>query len=318
MRNNPNITRLLDEANQECRLAFATSRPDCEAMRNRVRHHELVEPLPNCFTAAHAWAQLSPTDRTMRLARTVQEKYPTRIFAGVTAAVILGFWVGWGALDGTVHCTVPSGRVPGARNSPIVYHARRGASILTVDGLRVTDHIHTLIDCALTLPFCQALGIFDSALRFGVQPARILAECGRQRRDCSRVHRLLHHADPCSENGGESWVRATIIELGFARPQLQVELRDPQTGKCYRVDFLWVLPDGTLVVLEYDGLEKYTSERMKGGSSTAQRVVDERERDAALTRCGVVRIAHVFHRDVANRRRFMYVLSSLGVPTAIG
>lgn len=39
----------------------------------------------------------------------------------------------------------------------------------------------------------------------------------------------LMHADGRSENGGESVVRAIILELGFAEPDLQVEIEDPST-----------------------------------------------------------------------------------------
>lgn len=66
------------------------------------------------------------------------------------------------------------------------------------------------------------------------------------------------HADGRSENGGESVVRAIILELGFAEPDLQVEIEDPLNPGTYkRVDYYWLLEDGRAIVGELDGFEKY-------------------------------------------------------------
>ena len=37
----------------------------------------------------------------------------------------------------------------------------------------------------------------------------------------------MAYADGRSENGGESIVRGIMIDLGFALPELQVEIEDP-------------------------------------------------------------------------------------------
>ncbi|MEE1296665.1 MAG: hypothetical protein UHD09_07505, partial [Bifidobacterium sp.] len=312
MRQNPRVTKLLHEGREGKRLAYATVAKDAEAMRYRKDKGELIEPMPNGFIEAARWKELNPVEQLSMMIRTVHAKHPDRVFAATSAALIRGWWVPWEAVDGHVHCA--SKRHGVSRGDAIVWHHYDPALAVRVKRCLVTDSVRTLIDCALTVPFVHALAIYDSAAREGINLAEVTSACATMRIDPAPVLRLVRHANPLSENGGESWVRATIIDMGYAEPQLQVTFHDAQTGRTYRVDFLWVLPDGTIVVLEYDGLEKYTSETMKDGVPTAQRAGDERERDAALERCGVARIAHVFHGQVADRAQLTRVLQRLGVP----
>lgn len=49
-----------------------------------------------------------------------------------------------------------------------------------------------------------------------------------------------------SENGGESYARAAMIDLGFVEPTLQVKVMDPLDGMAsYRLDYLWTSYDDT-------------------------------------------------------------------------
>ncbi|RYQ08415.1 hypothetical protein [Bifidobacterium pseudolongum] len=70
---------------------------------------------------------------------------------------------------------------------------------------------------------------------------------------------------PFAENGGEARALAAMILCWFEPPAQQVEFTDPQTGKRYRVDFLWRTRDGRIVVVELDELVKYRDPQMMDG-----------------------------------------------------
>lgn len=315
MRENTHITELLAEARLQKRCVIAQTKNEWQALHYRSTHAELCEPLPNCFIEPDLWKSLRPHDKTMYLVRTLHMKYPHRAFAAITAAVIHNYWVSWNAFDDRIHWAALT---PKSNCIHYSYHYCRATNIVTVNDIPVTNPVETIIDCALMLPFVHALPIIDSALRQGVSVDEIMQSCSKRRQDVTAVLQIMRYANPLSENGGESWVRANIIELGFLPPLLQVPFHDTQTGKTHRVDFLWILPNGKTIVLEYDGMQKYTDPLMHDGSSTAQRVVHERERDIVLHNCGVERIVHVFYKDVAQHTRFVRILQELGVPKATG
>ena len=141
--------------------------------------------------------------------------------------------------------------------------------------------------------------------------------CNALRQDCAPVRKLLEYADPASENGGESYCRAVIIELGFEPPQLQVEFRDPDApANVIRVDFLWRTPDGGMVVLEFDGMRKYVDPSMTNGRDVQRVVLDERRREESLRKVGVTVILRTDYREVRQGSGLFAKLSRAGVPLA--
>ena len=108
--------------------------------------------------------------------------------------------------------------------------------------------------------------------------------------------------------------REAMIELGFAAPELQAEFVDPLSGQVSRVDFLWHLPDGTLVAGELDGRQKYVDPTMTRGRATVDLLADERLRESRLTR--VARVVRFSFAVVCDRGRFARLLDSFGVPRA--
>lgn len=130
--------------------------------------------------------------------------------------------------------------------------------------------------------------------------------------------RVLSFANPLSENGGESYARAVMIEEGFQVPTLQVELPDPiSPSGTYRVDFLWRLPDGSYVAGEFDGLRKYNDPRYRGGRSANEVLIAERERESHLNALGLPVMRFKF-ADVLDRRRFVRLLEQFGIPRVSG
>ena len=123
-----------------------------------------------------------------------------------------------------------------------------------IDG--VTSRPRTILDCCLDLPFDEALSVFDSALRSGLQRREVVELAmtlgSRQR---ARVLKVARHADRRAANPFESVLRA--IALGV--PGLSVE---PQVRLCYddlyaRVD----LADESLQIIAEADSHEFHAER---------------------------------------------------------
>lgn len=186
-----------------------------------------------------------------------------------------------------------------------------------VEGIKVTGLARTVIDCACVMDPCGAVAVLDSAIRRGLTKQELYAECNRQHTDCAAVFHLLPHADQRSENGGESYARAVMtMRLGFAKPQQQVVFVDPLTGRTYRVDYCWRLADGTIIVAELDGMEKYTNPGMTNGRSMQIVVNEEKQREDGLRRAGVSVIVRFTFDDVLHAERLDRKLAEAGVPKA--
>lgn len=100
--------------------------------------------------------------------------------------------------------------------------------------------MRTLVDCAASLPFVDALALADSALReSSVLPGELQDAAAVYRgRGASDVRRVARHADGRAANAFESGLRAHLVLAGLRtfRPQhvitgprffAQVDLADP-------------------------------------------------------------------------------------------
>lgn len=122
------------------------------------------------------------------------------------------------------------------------------------------------------------------ALRSGTSNTEIIACATREGLLNANARNVFRFATPFAENGGEARALAAFILCGFESPAQQVEFVDPQTGKRYRVDFLWRARDGRIVVVELDGLVKYRDPQMMDGRTLGGVIDDERERSEGLKR----------------------------------
>lgn len=127
--------------------------------------------------------------------------------------------------DTSTHVTVPRH----ARPEPV-----RGVKLHFSDVPGVDDHdgvtspIRTVLDCALTMPFAEALSIADSSLRLGVvEPDELVAAAlARRGAGRQRMIRVAGEATADAANAFESGLRATVIEAGIEgfQPQLRIQL----------------------------------------------------------------------------------------------
>lgn len=274
------------------------------------------EPLRGVFVRRSTWKGLDPAERSLWLMRAISERHPEWRFCGASAAVAFGLPVTWNLLTHVFVSTPPGTRgrsVPG-----ISRHHLIDEEAVYVDGMRLTPFWRTVFDCLATFPGPDGLAIADRALQMSRSSARSLVgyvrTVHRGRRGVRRALEVASLADGRAESGGESIARHTMYTLGFTLPELQVWIEDPvEPGKWFRVDFLWLLPDGSIVIGELDGRQKSTRPELMDGRDAVRVLQDERLRESHLTalRPAIVRFDYQTARDP---KRLETLLESFGVP----
>ncbi len=151
-----------------------------------------------------------------------------------------------------------------------------------------------------------------------------------------RLRRLCFFKNGLSENGGESFARGTMIDLGFMVPELQHEFVAPNSRVKYRCDFLWRVLGGGLIVGELDGYDKYfvdstnsTHANINFNSSSDTQMLRNSYNQAAINRnidrqaeresvlfreCGVSKIVRFNFADVVGVKNLERKLVEAGVP----
>lgn len=267
--------------------------------------------------------------------RTLQSRDNTLVFCGPSAALA------WGLYKPSQCITRP--HVITAQRSPS--HSSSHLSRVCVSqntdidyylGITLTELGRSAFDASRMLGFRRGLGICDRALALcGITPNQLLARfeefCPSW--SCETSRSCARWANPLSENGGESYARAAMIENGFAEPILQVVIRDPiECQRTYRTDYLW-FPDGldtqhildglargTLspgeasgcIAGELDGRAKTFDAKMTQGRSAQDQLLAERRREARLTSYGI-RVVRFSFKE-ASGPGFSRLLDSYGVP----
>lgn len=290
----------------------------------RIRRGEMISPYRGIYAETAYWNQLNPKQRTLHILEALSRRHPNWVYAGLSAAAAMNLEYTWTLLkDDAIYVVSGPGRQAHTRaqTTPVFVPSDRFCTVRYVLGettvsVFTTTPARTLVDCALRYPFRVVLGMFDSALRRRLTDAdAIIDECDRIRADCGPVFRLLHYADARSENGGESLCRATLIDSGFAVPELQREFTDPDNAwHSRRVDFVWHTDDGRTIVLEYDGMRKYVDPSMTKRRDIQQVVSDEKTRDDMLLRAGVTTVVHATYDDVVTPGALWSKLMDARVP----
>lgn len=325
------IDRLLDAA-EAARTCLAA--PDCpdgpvaQRLRRRSRGGSVLSPYEGVYVRAERWRALDPCERDRWAMRALTALHPGWVFCGVSAAEAHGLWVSWHRcqalsvthLAGQGGPAQPGGHHEHGSPGPRRVAWRRGpaASCTVVGGVRATSLDETAVDCLRELPFAEGLGVADSWARL-VRGDRLellgrVERLGKGRKGAGQARATAAHADARSENGGESFARARIIELGYATPDLQVEARDPlDPGHVMRVDFVWEGPRGQRILGELDGLVKYTDPGVMGQLDSEQVRAQERLRESRLALPGSA-VMRFSLADVRDTERFDRLLRLYDVP----
>lgn len=318
MRRHAAMEQQLDEAEAACRCLHATNDGVRQALMRRRRAGEIVSLMPGLFIWRTTWEALTPIEQMCHLVRGLAQIHSDWVFGGVAAACILGLWIDYrtvnealrsGKVD--VMCTMRNGK----GDSRHMHRIRSGAgSCIRVDGVKVTTPERTAVDCARMPPFDAAMQVVCCVLHNGVELTSIIG-CAAHNGEIGKAPRaVFQYATPLVENGGEAKALARFVQCGFAVPQMQVVFVDPQTGRTYRVDFLWLCTDGAIIVVELDGLVKYTDPQMTKGRSLGGIIDDERERVEGLKRAGVHTVVRIRMEDLNNTAMLQRKLREAGVP----
>jgi hypothetical protein len=163
----------------------------------------------------------------------------------------------------------------------IVHCAPIDGGVAVVDGRLVTSPARTVVDCALTMPFEQAVIIGDAAVRaFGISADDLAIELdlAKNRRGAPGARRVVTFLDGHSESVGESRSRVMFraLDLPALKTQGNVFLED---GRLLgRVDFY---DEDSGVLGEFDGRIKY-GRLLKPGQEPGEVVFDEKQREDAM------------------------------------
>lgn len=275
-----------------------------------VKRLELVAPYRGMYAERAHWEAMPLRDRALCIIRSLAARHPSWVFCSHSAALLHGLEVSHAELK-TVH-------VIGARtgNSAVRFHNLKRIEPVAVDGIRATSLERTISDCVCANGFKYGLATIDSALRLlGVGAdtlrSRLEGVCGMGRRG-RYVLGVAAFGDARSENGGESYARAVMIEHGVLMPELQVELYDEVSQSAYRIDYGWSLHD-RYVAGELDGSEKYEELAKERGVTAVDVMREERLRESRCRNNGVI-FARFSFAQVVKEKPLLAILDSCGVP----
>lgn len=285
-------------------------------LRARAAKGELLAVRDDMFVRPEYWNGLTYRERIMHQLRTAARMHPNAAFAQISAAAIWGLNETYRMHDRIHLATDLQSHCRDRRY--YAFHFMPKVEAEQHEGLNVTGLLQTVFDCARTLDFPQALAICDAAMRIhGVvrHALEVFVEGRRGYKGVAAARNVVAHGDARSENGGESIVRGLLIEWGYVTPLLQQWIQDPVTGRWYRVDFLWVLPTGEMIVLELDGREKYVNPDMLAGGDGIDAVLAEKERESNIRLRGGIRFVRATYREFElEPEKVRFKLDLAGVP----
>lgn len=309
------LDALLDAAERQCKCLVAPDRATYEALRRRLKTGEVIRPFPGMAVRADRWKALEKTPRAQW--RYVQNAYrdlhPEEILYSYSAALEYGLWVSRSQL-GKMHVVRPSSSQVEITRTMHRHYVPPG-EIVNNCGVKMTSLMRTVLDCSLAASFPEALAIVDSALRYCNLDLSEYRQYVHQRAvgraGANRARAAARFADGRSENGGESIARGKIIELGYVAPAgLQVEFLDPVSKSAeFRVDMLFERADGSEVIGEVDGWEKYG----ESPKTTKEALIKERQRESYLTALGIP-VMRILFKRLDEPGYLENLLQSFGIP----
>ena len=180
------------------------------------------------------------------------------------------------ALPPPVECVVPPGRQPLRRPGVRCYTASLADDCTEIGGVPVTTPLRTALDLLRWLPPHMGLAVADALAGAGLVTRGDLVErtmAAPRLRGIGRARYLADLVEPRTESFGESWLRLRIVDAGFPRPTVQIEVFDARGLCVYRLDLGW---EDRRVAIEYDG-EAYHSSPEQVRHDRLRRALIERE-----------------------------------------
>jgi hypothetical protein len=273
----------------------------------------LVRVARGAFAERESWDVGDARDRHRLLIRAVMQNAGSNLVLSHGSAVALHGLPWIGSFGRRVVVTDPD-RDRGQVKASIQRVGGKGRSISSVPiaGLQVTGLAATAVDVAVREHPWRAIAVLDAVLARGATLADLDAELeGRRVRNPRVVRALLDAADGRAESAGESITRWGAVVLGAPALELQHEFHN-EDGSVDRVD-LWQPDVG--VVIEFDGLVKYSDPGMRRGRTPAEVVVEEKRREDRLRRRrDVTGVGRVTWREAMPGGQLPRILLDAGVP----
>src|SRR5690606_37537978 len=277
---------------------------------NRLRGNRTwVTIRRGAYVQAEVWDEMSAVQRHRALVHAaVLSLDEPAVVSHASAAVMLDLPT-WGLDLSLVHVTradLHSPRVEGG----VSHHAATlfPGDVIDVDGVSVTAPARTVIDVARGYDFAPSVVIADAVLRDEQVDDReeLLRSLDRVRDwpGARNAGRVVEFADGRSASVGESRCRVLLEEAGLPRPELQVPVIDPRTGRLVGITDFYFAEQRTIG--EFDGKQKYTGD-ITGDEDPGEIVWREKKREDRLRDLGyeVVRvITPDFDRPKDVGRRF--------------
>ena len=310
------LARLFSAAEDSGTCLYVTERCLRKSLERRMRDGSAVCPHRSLYARAPYWHALRPDDQALHIIRGLQQAHPSWVFCAQSAGLVWGLPISYRNLT-PIHVITGSHRQPAGQS--ITAHALRDESLQMVRGVRVTTLPRTVFDCLRAATFVDGLAIADRSLRMYAPEQRRefrgeLKRLSYRRKGGRRAVGIMGYADARSESWAESAARALIIMQGFALPKLQAPFDQPfSPGHVYYVDMLFTRSDGSKVIGEVDGNEKYWNPSMLAGRSTARVLADEQHRESELTMYGMP-LMRISVDDIVHPQQFYRKLKAYGIP----
>lgn len=309
------LERGLVSAERDGSCFVPTTRADAMAALRMLKSDYLVSPFKGLYARRSSWVGLDTSQQTLHIMRGITRLHPAWIFRSHSALLAWNIDVPH-ILQRPI--LIIAKRIPSDRS---VLSARRLLArdrVVTVSGMPVTDIGQSLWESLSDLPFEYALAIADAAIRSGNLPTGTLTELLESERERQPIAQrplfVASYACGAVESIGESRIRARCISEGYAMPELQVTITDPtDPHRTYRVDFLWRLPDGRLVIGEFDGEGKYFDPKIRTTRTAQEAMLRERQRESRLTIYGIP-VLRFTNDELLRPARFRNLMDAAGIP----
>ncbi len=315
------VQRAIETAERAGRLVTADTPRGATALRTRHKAGRLASPAPGAFARPEYWQQLSRDEQDLHLIKTESHRHRDWIFAGASAGLLHGLEIPF-ALRGRI-CVATSVRSHSSSSTRTQRIRVDEDETVVVSGVPATSLVRTVFDCTRGSSLRLGLPVADSALRALSKDPLANGTNTELREFMEQVdlrfsgHRGIENtrctlalADGRAESGGESVLRAALHELGFATPELQVEIEDPVVpGRMLRIDMGYLREDGSWLLIELDGVGKRGESRDQGELSRNR----ERIRESHLSLYGWP-IMRAGWAELANDDLLAVLCNRYGVP----
>lgn len=290
---------------------------DATTLRRRAARDgpdRLVRVGPNAFVRGSQWDAAGPRQRYVTRVYARLGRLGVRATASHASAAALHRLPAIHGWDVPVHATVPTSMYRG-RTDTLALHTRAlsDRDRVPAGGIHAKALPRTVADIALDGDFRSGVVVADAALRAECTRESLHTAVGRTARGRVLASSIIEFADGRSGSPAESLARVVFRELGLPAPVLQQPFVVGR--RRYEVDF-WFPEQG--VVIEIDGLAKYTQARYRNGRTQEQVFLDEKRRHEALLTVPVVRtVIRLEWRDLLDLEALARRLRIAGLPCAL-